>query len=331
MSISENKYSVSVVIPAYNSAAHIRRAIDSVLTQTLGADEIIVVDDGSTDATAEVVASYGKRVKCISQENKGPGAARNTGIHAAKGSWIAFLDADDEWTGEKLKLQVDLLKRNSELMWVSANYSRCQEDLYLKAAHLPQAKVESLLEGRDYFENFLEAFAFDCWGHLDTAVIKREVLLDVEGFATARRTMEDLDLLWRIAYRWPRIGYVAEPLAVYHLDTPTSLIKTVKDRAVLAETIARHLELSEQAGKGADFKPCAVMMLRKWIRGMLFSAEGGEARNLIRRFDELLPCGYRLLIYVLTIFPGVTAFMCRGISLCAKKLKLWRQPSRSCR
>lgn len=329
MSMTEDKYSISVVIPAYNSEAHVGRALDSVLAQTFGADEIIVVDDGSTDGTGKVVASYGERVKCIRQENAGPGAARNTGIHAATGNWVAFLDADDEWVAEKLKLQVDLLKRNTELMWVSANYSCFQEDRDLRAAYLPQAKVERLLDGKDYFENFLKAFASDCWGHLDTVLINREALLEVGDFATAHKTMEDLDFLWRIAYRWPRIGYVAEPIAVYHLSTSKSLIKIVKDRGVLGETISRHLGLSERAGKCEDFRPCAVMMLRKWIRGMLFGAEADEARDLIRRFDELLPCGYRLFIYLLTIFPGMTAFMCRSISLVLKTLKLWRRPSRS--
>lgn len=329
MSMAEDKYSISVVIPAYNSEAHVGRALDSVLAQTFVADETIVIDDGSTDGTGKVVASYGERVKYIRQENEGPGAARNTGIHAATGNWVAFLDADDEWVAEKLKLQVDLLKRNTELMWVSANYSCFQEDRDLRAAYLPQAKVERLLDGKDYFENFLKAFASDCWGCTDTMLIKRKVLLEVGGFETTHNTMEDLDLLWRIAYRWPRIGYVAEPIAVYHLGTPKSLIKTVKDRKVLGETIARHLELSERAGKCEDFRPCAVMMLRKWIRGMLFAAEADEARELVRRFGKLLPCWYRLFIYLLTVFPKMTTLMCRVISLTLKTLKLWRRPSRT--
>ena len=327
--MTEDKYSISVVIPAYNSEGHIGRALDSVLAQTFGADEIIVVDDGSTDGTGEVIASYGERVKYIRQENAGPGAARNTGIHAATGNWIAFLDADDEWVSEKLRLQVDILKRNIELMWVSANYDCFQEDRDLKASYLPKAKVERLLGGKDHFENFLEAFTFDCWGHLDTVLINREALLEVGDFETTHKTMEDLDFLWRMGYRWPQIGYVAEPVAVYHLGTPESLIKTVKDRRALGETIARHLVLSEKAGMGEDFKPCAVMMLRKWIRGMLFTAEGREARDLIKRFDELLPRSYRLFIYLLTVFPGFTALMCRSISLTLKTLKLWRRPSRT--
>ncbi|MHC5190567.1 MAG: glycosyltransferase family 2 protein, partial [Planctomycetota bacterium] len=82
---------ISVVIPAYNAEKHIARAIDSVLAQTRPADEIIVVDDGSTDATAEVVRSYGEKVIFIQQENAGVSVARNAGIEAASGDWIAFL------------------------------------------------------------------------------------------------------------------------------------------------------------------------------------------------------------------------------------------------
>ncbi|HOM77565.1 MAG TPA: glycosyltransferase family A protein, partial [Anaerohalosphaeraceae bacterium] len=92
-----DKRSISVVIPAYNCQAYIRRAIDSVLGQSRPADEIIVVDDGSTDGTAEAVRTYGAKVILIQQENAGVSAARNAGIRAASGDWIAFLDADDEW------------------------------------------------------------------------------------------------------------------------------------------------------------------------------------------------------------------------------------------
>ena len=105
--------SISVIIPAYNAEQHISRAIDSVLAQTHPADEIIAVDDGSTDDTGQILRSYGRQLRYIGQENGGAGAARNTGIKAARGEWIAFLDADDEWLPEKLKCQADHLRRHS--------------------------------------------------------------------------------------------------------------------------------------------------------------------------------------------------------------------------
>jgi len=89
---------VSVIVPLYNKAPYVRRALDSVAAQTFGDFELIVVDDGSTDEGASVVESFGDgRVRLIRQENTGPGAARNRGINEARGEVLAFLDADDEW------------------------------------------------------------------------------------------------------------------------------------------------------------------------------------------------------------------------------------------
>ena len=105
---------VSVVIPTYDSAAVLTDAIDSVLAQTRPADEIIVVDDGSTDDTAQVCKAYGDRIRCIRQENQGASVARNTGIAAACGNWLAFLDADDTWEPQKLALQLDALAQHPE-------------------------------------------------------------------------------------------------------------------------------------------------------------------------------------------------------------------------
>ncbi len=97
---------VSVVIPAYNAAATIEKTLDSILAQTIAPGEVIVVDDGSSDATCENVARYGERVRLISQSNAGPAAARNHGIRESQFDWIALLDADDTWLPEKLECQL---------------------------------------------------------------------------------------------------------------------------------------------------------------------------------------------------------------------------------
>lgn len=102
--------SVSVVIPAYNSAGCIRRAIDSALAQTSPPLEIIVVDDGSKDDTAKVVGEYPPPVRLVRQENGGPGAARNHGVRVADGEWIGLLDADDAWLPHKLSTQLPLIR-----------------------------------------------------------------------------------------------------------------------------------------------------------------------------------------------------------------------------
>lgn len=101
--------SISAVIPAYNAARFIRRAINSVLAQTRPVGEVLVVDDGSCDGTADLVEEYGRPVRVIRQANAGPSAARNNGARVAAGEWIAFLDADDAWLPQKLERQSPLL------------------------------------------------------------------------------------------------------------------------------------------------------------------------------------------------------------------------------
>src|SRR4051812_1301977 len=97
---------VSVIIPTYNSAALLAQAIASVLAQSVLPAEIIVVDDGSTDATEQLVQCHGSRVKYVRQRNQGVSAARNRGVASASGEFIAFLDADDVWHPRKLELQM---------------------------------------------------------------------------------------------------------------------------------------------------------------------------------------------------------------------------------
>src|SRR5947209_609603 len=104
---------VSVIIPAYNYATYLPKAIDSVLKQRFTNYEIIVVDDGSTDNTADLIAKYGDRVRYVYQKNAGLPSARNTGIKAARGDYVGFLDADDEWHPNFLQNAMETFARLS--------------------------------------------------------------------------------------------------------------------------------------------------------------------------------------------------------------------------
>src|SRR4030065_572228 len=109
---------VSVVIPCYNNISYLRECLDSVLNQTLTDYEVILIDDGSTDGTSEIIQSYLPRIKYLRQPNQGPAAARNAGIEAASGECIAFPEADDLWYPEKLEVQLKFMEANPRFAWV---------------------------------------------------------------------------------------------------------------------------------------------------------------------------------------------------------------------
>ena len=106
---------VSVVIPNYNYANYLREALDSVLAQSYSDIEIVVVDDGSTDGSKDVIAAYDDRINAIFQKNEGVSAARNNGVLAGSGEFIAFLDADDAWLPTKVERQVAMFRSDPAL------------------------------------------------------------------------------------------------------------------------------------------------------------------------------------------------------------------------
>jgi glycosyltransferase involved in cell wall biosynthesis len=110
-----NHPTISCIIPVYNAAAYLAEAVDSVLAQTVEPDEIIIVDDGSTDGSLDVAARYETRLKLVRQENRGPASARNHGLRLAGGELVTFLDADDIWARDKTALQCAVLAERPEV------------------------------------------------------------------------------------------------------------------------------------------------------------------------------------------------------------------------
>lgn len=149
---------VSCILPVYNGAAHLRDALESVLAQQYAPTEIVAVDDGSTDGSPGILAACGSRVRVIRQPNGGPAAARNAGIHAARGELIAFLDQDDRWHPRKLARQVAHLQANPQLDVVVAHVESFWEGEAPRAADQPRAGAvpgyvtSSMLARRGVFE-----------------------------------------------------------------------------------------------------------------------------------------------------------------------------------
>lgn len=322
---------ISVVIPAFNAGQFIRRTIDSVLAQTYRDYEIIVVDDGSTDNTAEVVKSYGPKIHYIYQKNAGDGPARNTGIAAAKSDWIAFLDHDDEWLPEKLELQIVLLHKHPDLRWCGTNYYKSYFGQQAAVGN-PEA-LRKALAGREYFENFFTAIhQKGCSLITASMVVHREVFEQVGVFDSCWLRWADLDMWWRIAYKFPKIGYLPQPLAIVHLDVQgfvsTNLRLASKRGEQTWKLIGRHLELAREKDALEEFKPLAAKFLRDSLLTSLYHGFKTDARTTIRQFREFFPWYWRLATYLLTVFPRFTAVCMHIIAYIIHLLGLEREISR---
>jgi glycosyltransferase involved in cell wall biosynthesis len=288
---------ISVIIPAYNAAAYIERALQSILNQTRAADEILVINDGSTDNTADILRRYESRIRIIEQANAGVSAARNTGIRSANGDWIAFLDADDEWLPEKLAKQCQFHQAHPEIKWSSANYYRCDCGNKHKRFADFCIRPEDKIFGGDCFDDYLQAFEAMAKGHTDTMLIRRDVLLEAGLFFEPQKNIEDDDLWLRLGYMNLRFGFIREPLSVYHLGTEQSITKNHIQPQWIDLFLSRHIALAQQAGKAESFHRCAAGMLGFWIHKLLLGGRGGDVRYLLKRYARFLTPWCRLTSY----------------------------------
>ena len=201
---------VSVIIPTYNYGRFLKEAVDSALAQTYPPFEIIVIDDGSTDDTPEVLAGYGDRIRSLRQNNQGVGAARNAGIALARGEYIAFLDSDDLWKPEKLAREIALFETDPSLGMVHCGAESFDHDT---------GKVISvMLSG-------MEGWVASELLRLDREVITapgsgtlfpKRVAEEVGGFDPRLQPSEDWDFCYRVAVRY-RAAFVPEVLVRYRL------------------------------------------------------------------------------------------------------------------
>ena len=298
------EYSVSVVIPAYNAADHVGRAIESVLSQTHRADEIIVVDDGSTDATWGVLEGYGERIIALRQENAGAAVARNTAVARATCRWIAFLDADDVWVPEKLSQQIAHLKAHPELVWSHSNYWFTSDE---GGAGEPAFKASPAGEGSDVIADYLDVHDYYTI-RTSTAIVARQVLYEV-GLFVPGQNWQDTDVFLKIAYRHPAIGYLHSALTEYYSDTPNSLTARTSRKdlraALRCELIERHLRLSQERGRQEKFVRCISVKVAYWVRVALGYRQYRDARELLSRLGHLLPTRQRWQLCVQAYVPYV--------------------------
>jgi glycosyltransferase involved in cell wall biosynthesis len=292
---TQRSCTVSVIMPAFNARDSIGRAIDSVLAQTRRPEEILVVDDGSTDGTREIVQRYGPPVRYLYQENAGAAQARNTGIQAARSEWISFLDADDLLEPVKIQVQMEILERNPDLAWCYGNYKVSHLDPpRVHLSHDP-ARAAVLLSGKEYFDDYLQAFAAGFAVHTNTLMASAESLRRIGCFDKSLPWGQDTDLGFRMAYVYPRCGYAQEPLAVNHFKQPGSITETHwYDITLRRDFLERHLKLSQAHNRQEGFAVCGRRLLDRWIRQMF---EGGDRKALlemVRQFSDFVPRRLRI-------------------------------------
>ncbi|MBU0943006.1 MAG: glycosyltransferase family 2 protein [Proteobacteria bacterium] len=189
--------SISVIIPSYNRASLLVRALESVQGQTLDCVEVIVVDDGSTDDTASRVSSFASQcsfpLRYIYQKNSGPAAARNRGIEEARFPLLAFLDSDDHWQKKKLASQVAVLEKRPDIL-----ISHTRERWLRRGVHLNQKKIHQPGDG-DIFRHCLQL----CAVGMSTVMARKELFSEIGLFNEKMRCCEDYDLWLRTSSRYP--------------------------------------------------------------------------------------------------------------------------------
>lgn len=219
----------SIIIPLYNKAGHIVKAVQSVLNQSYHEFELIIINDGSTDNSLQVLETYlqaqqnegnnslAHHVRIINQANEGVSATRNNGVKAAKYGYIAFLDADDWWHKRYLSKMKELIENYPEAKLYSSSYYQVKSRVRRKAAI---GVTGSFKAGYiDYCEVYAKTLCMPVW--TSATVIRKEVFEEFQGFKPNLKLGEDFDLWVRVALKY-KVAFLNQPLAFYNHDVNRS-------------------------------------------------------------------------------------------------------------
>ncbi|MDY6936546.1 MAG: glycosyltransferase family A protein [Cyanobacteriota bacterium] len=273
---------VSVIIPAYQGERHISQAISSVLAQTFTDWEIIVVDDGSTDRTREVLQPYWEKVRYAHQENQGVAAARNCGISRSRGKWIAFLDQDDEFLPDKLATQMacvqNLPKHQTDVGIVHSGWQITSDRAEVLGEVFPWQGIRELTLASWVRQKpvFLGAMLFD-----------RQWLAQVGGFDTQWQQTSDVDLVLRLAAIGCRAIWVRQPTVRYrqhegnvsrNAKAQAQEIKAVLDRFFDRPHLPPEIAALEAASR-----------YQSWVWSAARLQAMGDIRGMVECLEKSLP------------------------------------------
>ena len=264
---------ISVIIPSHNRRHSLGRALDSVLAQQSPADEVIVVDDGSSDGSAELVEKSYAGVRLISQPNRGVSAARNRGIEAASGEWIALLDSDDSWREDKLAQIRAAARQQPELLLFHS------DEIWIRNGRRVNPMHKHRKRGGHIFRHCLPLCAISP----STAVIQRQTLLDLGAFDDSLPACEDYDLWLRFCHRYP-VYFIDAPLVTRYGGHPDQLSRrfTAMDRFRVR---ALHRLLREDQLPAEDYAAAESVFLDK----LEILINGAHKHGNQELLDEFVP------------------------------------------
>lgn len=269
---------ISVIIPSYNRWHCLPRALDSVLEQTAAVREIIVVDDGSSDATAEQLARHYPQVTVLQQDNAGVSAARNAGIAAASGQWVALLDSDDVWHPSKLARQSAALQQSPE-----HRLCHCDE-LWIRNGVRVNPKNKHRKTGGWIFEHCLPLCAISP----SAAIIRRDVFADIGLFDEDLPACEDYDYWLRLTHREP-VLYIDEALLSKYGGHEDQLSRAHwgMDRFRIQVLLKLLKTASLQSAQREAAMTTLKSKLTVYTAGALKRGRGEEVQQLLENFEAL--------------------------------------------
>tara|TARA_R110000868_G_scaffold159_2_gene1536 strand:- start:95243 stop:96196 length:954 start_codon:yes stop_codon:yes gene_type:complete len=213
-----NKTKISIIIPTYNSEATLSRAIMSAINQSYENTEIIVIDDGSSDNTKELIKKYRHPIKYIYQVNSGVASARNNGVSAATGEYIAFLDADDLWNPSKLTHQFNAFTNHPQIALCTTKFTKYN---HFDLDTTPNSPVN---ETTTKIISKFEKIFIDPYFGTPSIMMRKSLFLELGGFDTHYETAEDIDLWLRAAYG-REVAVISPHNLTIVVDTKNSLSK----------------------------------------------------------------------------------------------------------
>lgn len=303
---------ISVIIPLYNKEQSIERTIESVLNQTVAPDEVVIVDDGSTDNSLEVVSSFIRSqtpsltIRVIHKENGGVSSARNRGIQEAKGEYVALLDGDDLWDNEYLAEQVKMRRDFPEAALWGINFAEVSDGNLVRK--LPTALPDRY---RGYVENY-----FKMKGRVSdlfcssSVVIRKEVFDEVGLFDERIKYAEDTDMWWRIIATH-KVAFYDKYMVFYRFDAENRALKgTIQLKYFLPFYIKKYQYPLYQSNN--DFYHYVNRWAAQQMRSYYFSnseTDRQEAKNAVRDIDySAVPFKYRLLYkwpYIMALIVNI--------------------------